>query len=314
MSRGRGYHGHSREHAMARKGIGTKSSTIPLHEPLIEEEGRYVVRLYDKYGNLKLKKEFKEGHQAWAYGENWRLLKEGYTYQMDELRIMPEIDYTSLDTILKSLYEGVGWEEGKHILPQKIYINPEDWEYIYDKAKEHGAGLGFVLNRMPSSDVDGEFGIMKGEILLKEGYLTASGKQKATFNPSKPLPKLSVTYIKKNILDKDLWSDLHTNRAKENLELAIRNHFSDYGVNITGQIMSKFEITDEVLSKLRKTYKAYGKMKETKSGLTIPKVDYGNKKPRYDKNWYKMRYRASNNEKQIIHYAYKYSPTQTYAP
>lgn len=63
--------------------------------------------------------------------------------------------------------------------------------------------------------------------------------------------RLSFTYIRVNILDSDLWSDLHTNAAAERLVTAIRRHFADYGANITEQVMQGFVVTPELLARLR---------------------------------------------------------------
>ena len=48
---------------------------------------RFLVKLFDKDGNLKLQKEFDEGHLAWAYGENWTLFgHKDKRYEMEKLQ------------------------------------------------------------------------------------------------------------------------------------------------------------------------------------------------------------------------------------
>lgn len=70
------------------------------------------------------------------------------------------------------------------------------------------------------------------------------------------IPKLSISYLKSKVVDRSIWSDLFTNKAKECLELAIKRHLSGLGANVASQVFSKFQVTDEVLKSCRKFYQS----------------------------------------------------------
>lgn len=74
---------------------------------------------------------------------------------------------------------------------------------------------------------------------------------------SEKIPKLSTSYIKSKVVDKDVWSDLFTNRAKEKLKTALFMHLCGLGANVSDQVMNKFAITDEVVAACKKKYPAY---------------------------------------------------------
>lgn len=67
--------------------------------------------------------------------------------------------------------------------------------------------------------------------------------------------KVTFSYIRDNVMDSELWSNLHTNRAAQELESCVRRHFSEYGANIVERIMDRFSATPELIEKLKKARK-----------------------------------------------------------
>jgi len=68
------------------------------------------------------------------------------------------------------------------------------------------------------------------------------------------IPKLTIGYIKKNIVDRDVWADLFTTHAEQNLRIAIKRHLSGLGANVTEQLIGRLVVDEQMLRSLRSKY------------------------------------------------------------
>jgi len=157
----RGWKGESQRHSMAARGVVTRTGTWILHN---DEPCEFIGTTRDvNTGNLEYLVKEEGIHKQIPIDE-----------QIEPVQFvnLPKINYESLDAIVKSLYGGLGWERGKKVTPYKVYLHTDDWKKIAEAAKKHGAGLSFFMNRMPSSDVTGDLGIQRGEVMLKPEWVS----------------------------------------------------------------------------------------------------------------------------------------------